>query len=113
MTLMSYAHDTDLYRAWAELMIFERFQPPARVFATGAAYLRGQGKGRVVAVRGIDEARAAVAADIVEVKLPKAGQAAASSYEGEGYVIVRHRETRVVEDALKKIVTMLRVELSE
>jgi hypothetical protein len=53
-----------------------------------------------------------VAADLVEVKLPKAGQAAATSYEGEGYVIVRHRDTRVVEDALRKIVSLLRVELS-
>lgn len=113
MTLMSYAHDTDLYRAWAELMIFERFQPPARTFATGAAYLRGQGKGRVTAVHGVDELRKAVKADLVEVKLPKPGQPQASSYEGEGYIIVRHRETAVVEDALEKIVTTLRVELGE
>ena len=49
--LISYAHDTDMYRAWARLMIFDEFDPPERPFAAGAAYLRGQGTGRVKAVR--------------------------------------------------------------
>ena len=44
MTLMSYACDTDMYRAFAQLMVFETFTPPVRRYATGAAYLRAQGK---------------------------------------------------------------------
>lgn len=111
MTLMSYAHDTDMYRAWAELMVFERFTPPVRVFAAGAAYLRGQGEGTVQAVAGVDRIREQLGSVIVEVKLPKAGQAPAGSYEGEGYVIVRHRDTRVVQEALRTVISTLRVEL--
>ncbi len=111
MTLMSYAHDTDMYRAWAELMVFDRFTPPVRRYAAGAAYLRGQGRGKVVAVHGLDEVRQKVAAVVVEAKLPQSGQAPAGSYEGEGYVVVRHPETKVVEQALATIVATLRVEL--
>ena len=48
---------------------------------------------------------------IVEARLPRPGQSKASSYEGEGYVIVRHQDTRVVEAALQLIVQTLRVEL--
>lgn len=110
-TLMSYAYDTDLYQAWAELVIHDRFDPPQRRFAAGAAYLRGQGEGeRIVAVRGLERAQAAVGELVVEVKLPRRGQARSSSYEGEGYAIVRHPETEVVAEALKTIVTQVRVE---
>jgi hypothetical protein len=42
MTLMSYVCDTDMYRAFAQLMVFETFAPPARRYSAGAAYLRGQ-----------------------------------------------------------------------
>jgi hypothetical protein len=48
---------------------------------------------------------------VVEAKMPQPGQAPSGTYEGEGYVIVRHPETEVVRDALWKIVTRVRVEL--
>ena len=35
----------------------------------------------------------------------------ADSYEGDGYVIVRHENTKVVEDALRDIVQTIKVEL--
>ena len=54
-----YAHDFDLYRAWAELVILGRFDPPERQYAAGTAYLRGLGRGRVRAVHGIEEVQPA------------------------------------------------------
>ena len=39
------------------------------------------------------------------------GQAPAGGYEGEGFIILRHRETAVVEQALQTIVDLIRVEL--
>lgn len=111
MTLISYAHDTDMYRAWAQLMVFETFQPPPRVYASGAAYLRGQGDGAVRAVHGLEEIRRRFGPLVVEARLPRPGQPQASGYEGEGYVIVRHAQTEVVEAALQAIVTTLRIEL--
>jgi hypothetical protein len=110
-TLLSYAHDLDFYRAWAHLMVYEEFAPPPRLYAAGVAFLRGQGDGRVVGIRGLEEVRRAVAPVVVEAKLPREGQSPSGTYEGEGYVIVRHPETRVVEEALKRVVTTIRVEL--
>ena len=110
-TLLSHAHDFDFYRAWAELMAFDRFEPPARDYAAGAAFLRGQGQGRVVAIRGIEEAQRELGDIVVEAKLPRAGQARASSYEGEGYVILRHPDTERVERALERVVEIIQVEL--
>lgn len=110
-TLISYAHEFDLYRAWARLLVFEAFDRPERKFAAGAAYLRGQGEGRIVAVEGLEEAKREIGGLVVEAKLPVVGASPSSSYEGDGYVIVRHRETEVVEAALKRIVSTVRVKL--
>ena len=40
------------------------------------------------------------------------GQAPTGTYEGEGYVILRHPETAVVERALKHLISTVRVELA-
>lgn len=110
-TLLSHAHDTDMYTAWSKLVIHDVFQPPERRFAAGAAYLRGQGRGQVVAIHGLDQAQQELGDLVVEVRLPKAGQRRSSSYEGEGWVVVRHPETEVVAKALQRIVSLVRVEL--
>ena len=112
VSLISWAHDTDFYGAWARLMVEEEFAPPERRFAAGAAYLRGQGSGRVKAVHGLERAQEELGELVVEARLPRAGQAASGSYEGEGYVILRHPETAVVERGLRRLVTLLRVELA-
>lgn len=109
--LISYAHDFDLFRAWADLVVHERFEPRPRPYAAGAAYLRGQGRGRVARVRGLDQVLSELGPMVVETRLPKAGQSPSGTYEGEGYVIVRHPETAVVREALGRIVSSVRVEL--
>ena len=110
-TLISYAHDTDFYAAWAELMIFERFRSPERSYAAGIAYLRGQGTGRVARIHGLDEVQRRYGSMAVEVQLPRAGQLPASSYEGDGYVVLRDPDTQRVAEALKRVVETVRVEL--
>ncbi len=110
-TLMSYAHDTDFYAAWAELMVFDRFEPPPRAYAAGIAYLRGQGSGRVVRIHGLDAVQRRFGSMAVEVRLPKPGQLPVSSYEGDGYVVLRDRDTGRIVEALKWIVETVRVEL--
>jgi len=110
-SLISYAHDRDFYRAWAEVCVFERFEPPTRKFATGGAYLRGQGRGQVVGLEGVEEIQRELGDLVVEAKLPQKGQPKASSYEGEGYVILRHPETEVVAEGLRHVVSTLRVHL--
>jgi hypothetical protein len=114
-SLMSWAHDLDFYQAWPRLMIFDQFEPPARAYAVGAAYFRGQksaaGGVRVRAIHGLDEAQRRFGHLVVESRLPSAGQLASDSYEGDGYVIIRDPDSAVVEDALEQIVRTVRVEL--
>lgn len=111
VTLNSYAHDTDVYRAWAELVCIDRWQIPPREFAVAAAFFRGQGPGsRVVRLHGIEQAQAELGHLVVEAKLPQPGQPRARTYEGEGYAIVRHPETSVVERAIRRLVSLVRVE---
>jgi hypothetical protein len=110
-SLISYAHDCDFYAAWPRLMALNEFNPPERRWSVGAAYLRGQGQGRVKAIHGIDAANRAVGPLVVESKLPRPDQSPSGSYEGEGYVILRHPDTSVVEEGLKTLVSTIRVEL--
>ncbi|KAA3612439.1 MAG: ATP-grasp domain-containing protein [Planctomycetota bacterium] len=110
-SLLSYAHDFDFYQAWARLVSTGHFEIPERQFSAGAAYLRGQGGGRVQGLAGLQEAQKAMGDLVVEAKLPQEGQPKSSSYEGEGYVIVRHPETEVVKDALRQLIGMVQVEM--
>ncbi len=111
MTLNSFAHDTDMYKAWAQLVVFEKFTPLERKFAAGAAFFRGQGEGRVKRIHGMERAQKDLGHLVVEARLPQIGQPQATSYEGEGYAVLRHPETRVVENALRHLVSTVRVEL--
>jgi biotin carboxylase len=111
-SLLSYAHDLDFYAAWPRLVVENRFDVPARRWAVGAAYVRGQGTGRVRAIHGLDVAQRELGALVVEAKLPRSGELQKDGYEGAGYVIVRHADTRTVEHALRRIVELVRVELA-
>ncbi|TMB90806.1 MAG: ATP-grasp domain-containing protein, partial [Chloroflexi bacterium] len=110
-SLLSYAHDVDFYSAWARLEIFGDFVVPERRWAVGAAYLRGQGTGAVSAVHGLDVLQHELGELVVEARMPEPGQHPSGTYEGEGYVIMRHPDTAVVERALRRVVEVARVEL--
>jgi hypothetical protein len=112
-SMHGYAHDFDLFRAWTELVILGGFDAPERRFAAGTAYLRGMGHGRVRALHGIDAVQQQIGHLVVEARLPQPGQPAAGDYLGEGYAIVRDPDTAVVEDALHRIVSGVRVEMAE
>ena len=109
-SLISYAHDHDFYRAWAEVSVLEAFSPPPRRFAAGAAYLRGQGAGRIANVSGIQQAQEELGDLVVEALIPSPGQPKSNSYEGDGYLILRHPETEVVRRGLERAVEILKVE---
>ncbi|MDQ6847165.1 MAG: hypothetical protein M3019_06225 [Candidatus Dormibacteraeota bacterium] len=111
-TLLSYAHDTDMYAAWARLEILGHFDPPERRHAVGAAYLRGQGHGVVRGVRGLNILQDELGDLVVEARLPEEGQSRSESYEGEGFIILRHDDTDVVAAALRRVVEVARVEMS-
>jgi len=109
--MLCYAHDFDLYRAWAQLMVDGTFEPPVRRWSTATVYLRGQGSGVIRAVHGLDRLPAAVSDLVVDSRLPRPGQPSSGSYEGDGYITVRHPGTAAVTAAVKQILAAVRVEL--
>ncbi len=108
-TLISRACDFDVIRAWTELMIYEKPVEPEIKYCSGAAYLRGQGQGKVSHVEGLEEVRSAYRDIISDIRVPKPGQEKSMSYEGEGFIILRHPDQQVIESALKHIVESVRV----
>ncbi|HTE50313.1 MAG TPA: ATP-grasp domain-containing protein [Kofleriaceae bacterium] len=109
--LNSYAHDTDMYRAWARAVVDDAFDGPwERRYAVGCAYLRGVGRGRVLRVNGVDRAQELVGRHVVESRLPSPGTPRSDSYEGEGYVIVRDPDTEVVKAAMKTVIETIQIQ---
>ena len=114
VSLVSWAHDTDMYSAWARAVVDGAFDGPfERRYAVAAAYLRGAGPGRTVArVDGVEQAHHNVGALVVESQLPVVGAPRAATYEGDGYVVLRHPDTSMVRDAVKQVIEQIRVTYS-
>jgi len=107
----SYAHDADMYRAWARATVDDAFDGPyERKYSVGVAYLRGMGRGRVTKVSGVEQANAIVGKHVVEARLPQVGAHKSDSYEGDGYVIARDPDVEVVKQAMTTVIETVRVE---
>ena len=111
-TMMSRANDMDFVTAWVTLMIHGTFEPPTRQYAVGTVYLRGQGVGRVQEIQGLDSVQREFGNLICDVRLPERGQSPTGSYEGEGYIMLRHPHTEIVEHAVQRIAATVRVHLA-
>jgi hypothetical protein len=106
-----YAHDSDMYRAWARAVVDGAFDGPfERRYAVGIAYLRGVGRGRVARVSGADRANQLVGRLVAEARLPTPGTPRSDSYEGDGYVVVRDPDTEVVKAAMKTVIETIRID---
>lgn len=111
-TALNWANDYDMYNGWIRLMTLNEFTPPReRKYAVGAAFFRGIGTGQVVAVHGLDAVLREFRPLLVEAELPYVGQIRANHHDGEGYLMLRHPQTRVVEQAILEIVSRVRVEI--
>jgi biotin carboxylase len=110
MKMNGLACGVDLWAKWTELMVHRRWEMPERRYAAGCAFLRGQGPGRAITeVHGVDEVRAKLGDVLVEGRLPRVGQPRQSTYEGEGWLLVRHPTTQGAIDALRTVVTGIQV----
>lgn len=111
VTMINRCHDIDSSAVWCQVMIRNEMpEIPPRKYASGAAFLRGMGGGRVRAVHGL-EVLEELKDLVVDMRIPQPGDPAAITYEGEGFVLVRHPDTEVVREALERIVDRIRVEL--
>ncbi len=111
MAMNGLAHDVDLWAKWCRLEVHRTWSMPARRYASGSAFLRGQGAGRVITeVSGLEEVLKELGDDVVMTgSLPKVGQPRTTHYEGEGNIIVRHETTQGCVAALREIVTRTRI----
>jgi hypothetical protein len=108
--MLAHAYDMDPRLAWARAAVDGCFDGPwERKYAVGTIFLRGSGHGQVERVDGVEEARRQMGALVVEARLPRAGAAKSATYTGDGFITVRHTETRAVEDALQLIAETVRV----
>lgn len=110
-SMINLAHDMDLYEAWARIQLGGRFDPPPRRWSVGTAFLRGQGSGHIVGIHGLDALQQDLGHLVVDVSLPQVGAPTSGRYEGDGWVTVRHEDTAVVSEALRRLVGGVRVEL--
>lgn len=103
-------HDVDIYRAWARAVVDGELDAPwERKYAAGTAFVRGMGRGRVAGVSGVRETHEAVAPWLVEAKLPTVGAMKNDSYEGDGYVVVRHESTQKVVELIRSVIETMKI----
>jgi hypothetical protein len=110
-TIISRACDVDILNTWVRLMVYDELKIPSIIYSSGAAYLRGQGSGKVTGVEGLNQIRSKYNDIITDIRIPRIGQEQSPSYEGEGYIILRHPDSDIVENALKEIVENVHVTL--
>lgn len=112
--MLGFACDIDPYLAWARVAIDGCFDGPwERKYAVGTIFLRGLGAGVVEHVDGVEAIRQQIGELFVEVRLPVDGAAKSATYTGDGFITVRHPETRAVEDALNLIAEKVRITYTE
>ncbi len=110
MPLISLTHGVDMISVWAELIAFDRFTPLTRTCAAGAAFFRGHGGGgHVVGVEGLERAVELVGPALVELRVPRVGEARNASYEGEGWALVKHPTTEGAKKALISLIQTVQV----
>jgi hypothetical protein len=108
--MLGFAYDVDPYRVWARVAVDGCFDGPwERRYAVGTVFLRGVGRGQLRRVEGLEQVRRRLGADLVDSRVPRAGRWKSRSYTGDGYITVRHPETKVVRDYLEMIANTVRI----
>jgi len=108
--MLAFAYDIDPYRAWASVAVDGRFDGPwERKYAVGTIFLRGSGDGTVESVQGIDAIERELGEMLMEVRAPRIGAAKSATYTGDGFITLRHRETEIVQDALRRIAEVVKI----
>lgn len=92
--LYNYANDFDLYRHWAEAIVWGRTSPaPSRRYSAGAIALRPSEDGRIKGYLGVDEVQKRYGNWILKAHLPPAGtptQPVEAGYLANAWLWVRH-----------------------
>jgi biotin carboxylase len=91
---MNYTCDIDLFREWARVSCFGRFEAPTtRKFNVGIVFKRARGEGRITRIDGLGEWMRACKPWVVEEKLLRPGTPRRNwkhTLLSDGHVVVRH-----------------------
>jgi hypothetical protein len=102
--MLGFAYDIDPYRAWARVAVDGCFDGPwERKYAVGTIFLRGTGSGVIKRVDGIEEICSDLGDLIVDARWPNPGARKSDTYTGDGYITIRHRNTRNAKQILEVI----------
>jgi hypothetical protein len=111
--MLAHAYDIDPYRAWARVAVDGCFDGPwERKYAVGTIFLRGAGSGSVRQIAGIERVQNDIRDMIADVCWPRVGARKSATYTGDGYLTIRHRDTEVVQQALRSIAQLVRITYS-
>lgn len=103
-------HDASIYRTWARAVVDGEFDGPwQRRYAAATVFLRGVGRHHVTRVEGLDEVHRRIGPMVIEAKVPTVGDPKSDSYEGEGYLVLRHPDEALLREAVRTVLDTVRV----
>ena len=108
---MNYTSDIDLFREWARVMCWRRFEAETeRKYNVGIVFKRAQGHGRITRIDGLREYVARHGAELVEDTLLRPGAPRRDWKQtllSDGYLVVRHPDwdtaLALIEEAARSI----------
>lgn len=111
--MLAHAYDIDPYRAWARVAVDDAFDGPwERKSAVGTIFLRGLGSGTVRQVNGIELVQQEFRNLLVDARWPRVGARKSATYTGDGFITIRHNDTEVVQQALRRIAQLVKITYS-
>jgi biotin carboxylase len=91
---INYTADVDLFREWARVMCWRRFEGPTeRKYNVGIVFKRAQGQGRITRIEGLGDWLREAGPWVVEEKLSRPGTPRRNWKQtllSDGHVVVRH-----------------------
>lgn len=111
--MLAHAYDIDPYRVWARVAVDGAFDGPwERKYAVGTIFLRGLGSGFVDKLDGLEDVQRELQDQLMEVRWPQIGAAKSATYTGDGFITIRHRDTEVVQQSLRRIAQLVKITYS-
>lgn len=111
--MLAHAYDIDPYRAWARVAVDGCFDGPwERKYAVGTIFLRGLGSGFVEQLEGAEAVQRELQDQLVDARWPQPGAAKSATYTGDGFITIRHPDTEVVQQSLRRIAQLVRITYS-
>jgi hypothetical protein len=104
VSLMALAHGAEMYRVWGNIVVNGVFAPIPRLYAAGVCCFGGASGGSAGrSIQGLDAIVRELGEIVVRAEPPSVPRSNSDAIGVDGFVLVRHPETRVVDAALRRI----------